>query len=184
MEARFNQASPRPVVAHSDCRRIGNALFCARPSDPPKALSCAWARPQELDHWFCSRNLRLSWMPSGIAFRSDCQMTCRGSNLYSMPPDQRVVEFYLLQNPRIKFNKPCGVWILFGTPKLRTAVSWYQPSSTRLMKRNSTCPKLKTESLPCTCSKNYLDDIAKSLILPVSSLDFSLELTRFFPQQL
>ena len=32
----------------------------------------------------------------------------------------------------IKFNKLCGVWILFRTPKLRTAVRVYQPSSTRL----------------------------------------------------
>ena len=33
--------------------------------------------------------------------------------------------FYLLWNPKIKFNKLCGVWILFRTPKLRTAVSRY-----------------------------------------------------------
>ena len=52
---------------------------CACSSDPPK-LSCAWALTQELDHWFCSQNFRLS---SGIAFGSDCQMTWRGSILDS-----------------------------------------------------------------------------------------------------
>ena len=48
----------------------------ARPTRP----SCAAALPKELGHWFCSQNLLLS---SGIAFRSDCQMTGRGSNLDS-----------------------------------------------------------------------------------------------------
>ena len=33
--------------------------------------------PQELGHWFCSKNLRFS---SGTAWGSDCQMTSRGSN--------------------------------------------------------------------------------------------------------
>ena len=42
--------------------------------------SCAWALPQELSHWLCSQNLRLS---SGIALGSDCQMACRGLNLNS-----------------------------------------------------------------------------------------------------
>ena len=39
---------------------------------PQTRPSCAIALPQELRHWFCSQNLRLS---SGIAFRSDCQTT-------------------------------------------------------------------------------------------------------------
>ena len=34
-------------------------------------------------------------------------------------------------NPKIKFNKLCGFQILFRTPKLSTAVSWYQSLSTR-----------------------------------------------------
>ena len=35
---------------------------------------------QELGHWFCIQNL---WLSSGIAWRSDCQMTGRGWNLDS-----------------------------------------------------------------------------------------------------
>ena len=74
--ARFPQS--KHVAASSNCRRLGNVLcVCARPSDQPKL---AGARPKELDHWFCSQDLRLS---SWIAFASDCQMTCRYSNLDS-----------------------------------------------------------------------------------------------------
>ena len=69
-------SSSEPVAASSDCHRLGNALSrsvydLASPTRP----SCAGARPQELGHWFCSQNLRLS---SGIAFGGDCQMTCTG----------------------------------------------------------------------------------------------------------
>ena len=46
----------------------------------PTRASCAGALPQELGHWFCPLNFRLF---SGIAFGSDCQVTCRGSNLDS-----------------------------------------------------------------------------------------------------
>ena len=42
--------------------------------------NCARARPQELGHWFCSQNSRMSL---GIAFGSDCQIIGRGSNLDS-----------------------------------------------------------------------------------------------------
>ena len=48
----------------------------ARPTRP----SCAGALTQELSHWFCSQYLRLSCK---LAFGSDWQMTCRGSNLDS-----------------------------------------------------------------------------------------------------
>ena len=43
------------------------------------------------------------------------------------------IRFYLLRNPKIKFNKLCGVWILFRTPKLRTPARVYQPSSIGLI---------------------------------------------------
>ena len=106
----------------------------ARPTRP----SCAGARlPQERSHWFCSNNLRLS---SWIAFESACQMTCRGSNLDSNlisaaePPDQWVLEVLSAPKPPNKVQWICGVWILFRRPELRTAVSRYQPSSTRLTK--------------------------------------------------
>ena len=63
----------------------------------------ALTRPQELGHWFCSQNLRLS---SGIAFESDCQMTGRGSNLDSNS-NQWVAEVLSAPKPNL-----CGVWIL------------------------------------------------------------------------
>ena len=71
-------------------------------------------------------NLRLS---SGITLGSDCQMTCKGLNLDSnlnsaaWPTCNGLYGVYLLWNPRIKFNKLCGVWILLWTPKLRTVVT-------------------------------------------------------------
>ena len=54
---------------------------CAHPSIPPK---CARELPKEHYHWLCvavKKNLRFFF--SEIAFRSDCQMTCRGSKLDS-----------------------------------------------------------------------------------------------------
>ena len=51
-------------------------VLLAHPTSP----TCAGALPQELGHLFCSRILLLS---SGVAFGSDCQMTCRGLNLDS-----------------------------------------------------------------------------------------------------
>ena len=58
----------------------------------PNRRSCAWAWSQGLGHRICSQILRLS---SGIAFESDCQMSCMGSNsnqTWTLPPDQSVVE--------------------------------------------------------------------------------------------
>ena len=56
-------------------------------------------------------------MPSRIAYGSDCQMTCRGSNLDSnlnsaaaVPPDHLVVKILSAPIPQINL---CGVWILF-----------------------------------------------------------------------
>ena len=67
--------SSKPVSASSVCSRLRNTLcLCASLTRP----SCAWALPQELGFWFFSQNL---WLSSGIAFGSDCQMTCRGLNL-------------------------------------------------------------------------------------------------------
>ena len=51
---------------------------------------------------------------------------------WTLPPDQWVVENSSAPNRPQKFNKLCGVWILFRTPKLRTVVCRYQPSSTGL----------------------------------------------------
>ena len=111
---------------------LSNWISIAGVVAPFPQVSCAGALPQELGHWFCSQNLRLS---SGIAFGSDYQMTCRGSNFDSnlnfaaWPLGLEVLSALKPQ------NNPCGVWILFRsaeTLKSRTAVSRYQPSSTRL----------------------------------------------------
>ena len=54
---------------------------CAYLSNQPWfSLNCTGALHQELSHWFCSPSL---WLSSGIAFRSDCQVTGRGQNLDS-----------------------------------------------------------------------------------------------------
>ena len=88
--------------------------------------SCARAWPQELSHWFCSQNL---WLSSGIAYRSDCQMTGRGLNLDSILNSASWSRFYLLWSPKINcvdfefFLSP------FKTPKLRAVLRLYQPSS-------------------------------------------------------
>ena len=96
----------KPVEATSNCSQLGDT--------PCLSLSiwCARALPKELCHWFCSQNLRLS---SGIAFRSDCRMICRGSNLdsnlNSAHCDQPVVK---VLSALKSLNKLCWVWNLFG----------------------------------------------------------------------
>ena len=99
------------------------ARHTSRQSNPPKL--CWSLAPQELGHWFCSQNLRLS---SRIAFGSDFQMTGKGSNLDSNLNSAA----YLLRSPWIS----CVEFEFFldplQTPKLRTAVSRYQLSSTKL----------------------------------------------------
>ena len=106
-------SSSEPYAARSDCR--GSAAdsetpcVCAAQSDPPKM--CLSAAPRAWS-WI------LQSKPS-IVFRN---------SLREWLPDNRQE----LENPKIKFNKLCRVWILFRKPKLRTAVSWYKLSSTRL----------------------------------------------------
>ena len=95
------------------------------------SCQCAGALPKELSTWFCSQNL---WFSSGIAYWSDCQMTGRGLNL-----DSNLNSTTWLQVVKVLFalkaqNQLYGVWILFETQKLRSAVSQYQPSSSRLVK--------------------------------------------------
>ena len=91
----FHQASLlRPAATATDSE---TPCVRTRPVESGSTRpSCAEARPKELCHWISSQKLRLS---SGIAFGSDCQMTCRGSNLDSnlnsaaaVPPAQRVVQ--------------------------------------------------------------------------------------------
>ena len=50
---------------------------------------------------------------------------------WTLPPHQRVVEVLSALKPQKKFNKLCGVWNLFRTPNLRTAVSHYLRTALR-----------------------------------------------------
>ena len=150
--ARFPQASlSRPAATAAD---LETPCVCARPSDPPKLCRSAAQRAWPL---ILQSKLRLS---SGIAFGSDCQMTRRGLNLDSnlnsaaWPMGCRVLSAQRLWNPRIKFNKLCGVWILLRTPKLRTAVSQYQPSSTRLGSLSSSSALQFSQSSECGLAKS------------------------------
>ena len=64
--------------------------------------------PQELGHWFCSQK----WLSSGIALKSDCQMTGRGSNLDSNLNSAPWPKGCKLPAPESQ-NSLCVVWILF-----------------------------------------------------------------------
>ena len=126
-----SNCSLQPTRKHPHCHPVFVHASLTSPS-------CAGALPQELGIWFCSQNLRLS---SGIAFGSNCQMIGRGLNLDSnlnSAPDQLVVK---VLSALMCLNNLCGVWILFTgllkMPKLRTVVSLYQPSSTRLSRLSS-----------------------------------------------
>ena len=78
---------------------------------------CASARLQELNHWFCSENLRLS---SGTAHGSDCQMTSTGSKLGSnMNSAAWPTSCKGLICSEI-LNKMCGVWIPLSPLKMPT----------------------------------------------------------------
>ena len=102
--------------------------------------SCAGARPQELGHWFCSKNLWLSggiWIACGNYSGAGTWTQTR-----TLQPDQQGVK--VLSAPKSQ-NNMCGVWSLFrSTPKLRTvtAASRLQPSSPRL-------PQGRFNGLPC-----------------------------------
>ena len=65
--SRRRPAATAAAVPPTQKRRV---FVLASPTRP----RCAWARPQELGHGFCSQNLRLSF---GTAFESDCQITGR-----------------------------------------------------------------------------------------------------------
>ena len=144
----------------------------------PTRPSCAGALPQELGHWFCSQivfwNSLLEWLPD------DQQRLKLGLKLELCSLTNGLQRFYLLRKPRIKFNKLCWVWILFRTPKLRTAVSWYQPSPTRLL-WGSLGPDLlfalyQSSGLNSNCKLKFTKVLA-DLCLPGTRQDFSSWLT-------
>ena len=61
-------SSSEPVAASGDCSRLGNTQGPVFVLASPTCPSLAGALPQELGHWFCRQNFRLS---SGISFRID-----------------------------------------------------------------------------------------------------------------
>ena len=70
----FQASRSRPAATADDYDPKCQVFVLARPTRPrPPPKLCQTAAPTA-----CSQTLRLS---SGIACRSDCQMTCRGSNL-------------------------------------------------------------------------------------------------------
>ena len=100
---------------------------CASPSDQPKlcwsAAPSAWPLILQSKSSIVFSNSLLEWLPDdqhGLKLGLKLELCLLTNWLY---------KFYLFWNPRIKFNKLCGVWILFRTPKLRAA---YQSSITRL----------------------------------------------------
>ena len=111
-------SSSEPVAASRDCSWLRNRVFLYSPFCPA----------QEICIWFCSQNLLLF---SGTAFGDDCHMTGRGlnldSNLNSATWPTGWKGFISSEVPKLVV----WVWILFRTPKipkLRTAVSLYQPT--------------------------------------------------------
>ena len=66
-------SSSKPVSTHSYCHRLGDTLCLCSPVHPPKLCRCAAPRARPL----------ILILSSGIASGSDCQMTCRDSNLDS-----------------------------------------------------------------------------------------------------
>ena len=80
-------------------------------------LSCATTLPQKISHWFFSQNLSLS---SGTAFRHDCQITNRGSNLDS----NLKTAAWLMRSAQKSLSNLCGKWILFWSnedPKIKAS---------------------------------------------------------------
>ena len=89
---------------------------------PTSGPSCAPALPKEPHYWlFCSQNL---WLPSWIAFRSDCQMTCRGSNLdLNFNSAAWTTSCHGLSALKSQ-NNLCGVWIVLTSLGLLKNPNW------------------------------------------------------------
>ena len=88
----------------------------------PTSPSCAPALPKEPHYWlFCSQNL---WLPSWIAFRSDCQMTCRGSNLdLNFNSAAWTTSCHGLSALKSQ-NNLCGIWIVLTSLGLLKNPNW------------------------------------------------------------
>ena len=88
---------------------------------------CAGVLPQELGHWFCSQK----WLSSGIALKSDCQMTGRGSNLDSNLNSAPWPKGCKLPAPESQ-NSLCVVWILFTSVETAEIEDCGEQISTKL----------------------------------------------------
>ena len=112
-------SSSEQVAARSDCRRLGNALCWCSPVRPAEAVQGRGPKsPAIMSHWLCSQNFS-SQLSSGIAFGSDCHITCRGSildsNLNSAAWPTSFKGFICSKS----LNELCGVWILLGLLKMQ-----------------------------------------------------------------
>ena len=107
-----------PITAQSNCCRIGNNLCLWLAVRPAKAvLEWAPVRPKQLNHWFCTQNLRLTKfnLPFETVLGSDGQMTGKDcqwnldSNLNSATWSTICKSLSAL---KLKLqNKLCGLWI-------------------------------------------------------------------------
>ena len=107
-------------------------VFCARLSNPPKLCRSADPRAwplilQSTPSIVFSSSLR-EWLPDDWHWSAGAWTW---TQTWTLPPDQWVVEVLSALKPQ---NKVRGAWILFRTPKLRTVVGHYQPSSTGLLR--------------------------------------------------
>ena len=110
-------------------------------------------RSPKLSHRFCSQNL---WLPSWIAFGSDCQMICRGSNLDSILKSANwptsCKGYFSSQIPG-----NLGALEQLIMPKLRLGVSGSLPSSPRMVYADI-CNKIYAltchihGNISCTCA--------------------------------
>ena len=92
-------------------------------SGPKKFIHKLETHPVNAGHYMAFKH--------SISFATDlaAHFGCNWTQTWTLPPDQLVGKVLSASWP---VDKLCWVWILFKTPKLRTAVSRYQPSSTRL----------------------------------------------------
>ena len=134
------------------CSRIGQKkyhhlflyLACFADSEThcvcPTRPSYDRALQQGLGHWLCSQNLRLS--PDNLIARWPAGAQT-WTQTWTMFPDQLVIK--VLSASKVLVNKLSGIWIHLGPlkmPKLRQAVSCFQPSSPRMSR--STRAKLNS----------------------------------------
>ena len=134
----------RPSTTATD---LETPCVCARHDRCPKSSAIDFA----VETFVCLLEMPIARWQAGARTRTQT---------WTLQQDQRVVEVFKLSAPKSQ-NKLCGVWILLVSlkmPKLRTGVSWYQPSSTRLSQfsfahaclneRVTTCPLNERTSLP------------------------------------